>query len=61
MGIAAVVVVLLVVFNLSSIKNAAKRTFSSPENYYHWVEKNTAKEAAPYAMGTLSDDILSGM
>ena len=49
-GIAAVVVVLLVVFNLSSIKNAAKRTFSSPENYYHWVEKNTAKEAA----GTVS-------
>ncbi len=49
-GIAAVVVVLLVVFNLSSIKNTAKRTFSSPENYYHWVEKNTAKEAA----GTVS-------
>ena len=49
-GIAAVVVILLVVFNLSSIKNTAKRTFSSPENYYHWVEKNTAKEAA----GTVS-------
>lgn len=43
-GTVVLVVLLLVLCNLSVLANFVRRTFSSPEAYYHYVEKKTVEQ-----------------
>ena len=48
-AVAAVLIVALVVTCGDVLSNTLRKTFSSPEKYYQWVEKKTVKEAASSA------------
>lgn len=45
-GAAVLVLLIILVANAARLNNWAHRTFSSPEKYYQYVEKQTVKEAA---------------
>lgn len=44
----AVLLIAVCVVNAASFTNFFKKTFSSPEEYYHWVEEKTADDAATF-------------
>lgn len=48
----------LIVANWATLTNTMKRTFSSPEKYYQWVEKNTVKDAAASVASIYSSYLL---
>ncbi len=50
-GIVLVLLLVLVVLNASSLDNFVHKNFSSPEKYYQWVEKQTAKKWAASISG----------
>lgn len=61
-GAAAVVLIVLVAaLNWAALGNFAKKTFSSPEKYYQWVEKNTAEDAAAMAANVYSSYLLESL
>lgn len=43
-GAAVLVVLVLILCNMTVLANFLRRTFSSPEDYYHYVEKKTVEE-----------------
>ncbi|MGN0167984.1 MAG: zinc-ribbon domain-containing protein [Acetatifactor sp.] len=57
-GSAAALMLVLIVANWATLTNTMKRTFSSPEKYYQWVEKNTVKDAAASAASIYSSYLL---
>lgn len=61
-GAAAVVLIVLVAaLNWATLGNFAKKTFSSPEKYYQWVEKNTVEDAAAMATNVYSSYLLESL
>ena len=61
-GAAAVAVVLiLIIANIARINNFIHRTFSSPEEYYQFVEKKTVKEFAGYTGEWYGDYVLDSL
>ncbi len=63
LGIAAGIVLVLVVvavINASAIVNFAKKTFSSPAEYYQWVEGKNLKDAAALT-GSMYDDSVGSL
>lgn len=45
-GAVVIIVLVLVLCNIKVAANFFRRTFSSPENYYHYVEKKTVEDAS---------------
>lgn len=60
-GAIVVAALVLLLVNASALTNIVKRTFSSPEKYYQWVEKNTAKEAASSAASIYAEYLLESL
>lgn len=58
---AALLLIIIIVANGAAISNSMKRTFSSPEKYYQWVEKKNAKELASSAASIYSSYLLESM
>lgn len=54
-GAVVIAVALLIVFNLSALANFAKKTFSSPEKYYQWVEMQSMKDAGGLVSSVYGD------
>ena len=54
-GAVVIAVALLIVFNLSALANFAKKTFSSPDKYYQWVEMQSVKEASGLVSNVYGD------
>ena len=59
-GLVAVALV-FVAANYSAIRNTMERTFLSPQEYYQWVEKNTAKETAASAASIYANYFLDAL
>jgi len=60
-GAVVAVLVLVLVGNWSLLANAMKKTFSSPEKYYQWVEENTVEDAAKSAASIYSGYLLDSL
>ncbi len=60
-GAAALLIVLVVALNWASLGNFFKKTFSSPEKYYQWVEKGTAEDAAAMVSNIYADYLLESL
>ena len=54
-GAVVIAVALLIVFNLSALANFAKKTFSSPDKYYQWVEMQNVKDASGLVSNVYGD------
>lgn len=58
---AALLIVLVLALNWSSLANFTKKTFSSPEKYYQWVEKGTVEDAAAMASNIYANYLLESL
>ena len=54
-GAVVIAAALLIVFNLSALANFAKKTFSSPDKYYQWVEMQNVKDASGLVSNVYGD------
>lgn len=60
-GVAVIAVLVVLFANFAWINNFVHKTFSSPEDYYRFVEKNAVKDAASITGDIYANSVLEGL